>query len=98
MRPRACELLLITVSGTPLRVDVCNPSTPGAPAPLSHSPLARGAWQGRASQVAPEAWGGTGAGDNSITAVEVGVEPGCRGGGGRVFTADLPRWFLLASF
>lgn len=98
MRPRACELLLITVSGAPLRVDVCNPSTPGAPAPLSHSPLARGAWQGLASQVAPEAWGGTGAGDNSITAVEVGVEPGCRGGGGRAFTADLPRWFLLASF
>lgn len=87
MRPRACELLLITVSGAPLCVDLCNPSASGAP-----TRLRRSHWPGALGKAELPKWpwspgAGWGAGDNSITAVGVGAGQGCGGGEGRVFKA-----------
>lgn len=87
MRPRACELLLITVSGAPLCVDLCNLSASGAPARLHRS-----YWPGALGKAELPKWlwspgAGWGAGDNSITAVGVGAGQGCGGGEGRVFKA-----------
>lgn len=95
MRPRACELRLITVSGAPLRRRVSPLGFWGERAlRLERRSLARGRLAGPSFPSGPGGWGaGRGAGDNSITRRRGGGGMGRGLGTGRVFTAQMPRQF-----